>query len=128
MVRPSPGAAYTEGATTLKFSKVFWHFHVAAPEDGRTPSWSCIPPSPQQLVTIRHQLASADMGGFQLRCAAGFKGRSESFPVKAWCSRDFLNTANAASFCSWNAVNRSEGRFKHGHTCCWKTAFACQAL
>jgi hypothetical protein len=36
-VRPSPGAASPEGATTLKFSRAFWHFHAAAPEDGRTP-------------------------------------------------------------------------------------------
>jgi cellobiose phosphorylase len=46
-VRPSPGAASPEGATTLKFSKASGHFHVAAPGDGRTPPLSCIPPSPQ---------------------------------------------------------------------------------
>jgi hypothetical protein len=46
-VRPSPGAASLERATAIKSSRGFWHFHGAAPEDGRTPSLSCSPPSPQ---------------------------------------------------------------------------------
>jgi len=46
-VRPSPGAATPDGTETYWFSKAFWHSLVAAPEDGRTPAWSCIPASHQ---------------------------------------------------------------------------------
>ena len=49
-VRPSPGAATPDGTETYWFSKAFWHSLVAAPEDGRTPAWSCIPASHQYAI------------------------------------------------------------------------------
>ena len=68
--RPSPGAASLECATAIKFSRGFWPFHVAAPEDGRTPSWSCIPPSPQYVFAKKAAwlaARSSDPGVFRLR-------------------------------------------------------------
>ena len=49
-VRRFPGAAMPDGTETYWFSKAFWHSLVAAPEDGRTPAWSCIPASHQYAI------------------------------------------------------------------------------
>ena len=44
-VRPSPGAARSDRTDATQLSGAYFHFHVAAPGDGRTPFLLCIPPS-----------------------------------------------------------------------------------
>jgi len=50
-VRPSPGAARSEGGDAIKFSRAIWQVHVAAPEDGRTlPAGDPVAPSVNQIL------------------------------------------------------------------------------